>query len=194
MKVLGITGGVGSGKSLVLEYLQTEYGAVICQLDETAKELQKKGQPCYDRIVESFGTGVLSEDGELNRERLAQIVFRDEGRLALLNEIVHPEVKRQVRQNISEERRKQTVLYVIEAALLPVAGYEDVCDEMWYIFAEEAVRRERLKASRGYTDEKITDMIQSQPSEEVFKRACTAVIDNSGAFEGTKKQIGELLV
>ena len=194
MKVLGITGGVGSGKSRVLEYLKTEYGAAICQLDETAKKLQKRGSPCYDRIVESFGTEILSEGGVLDREKLAQIVFRDESRLTLLNEIVHPEVKQQVRQYISEEKRKHRPLYVIEAALLPTAGYEDICDEMWYVFAKEAVRRERLKSSRGYTDEKITDMIRSQPSEDIFRKACTAVIDNSGSFEETKKQIGELLV
>lgn len=194
MKVLGITGGVGSGKSRVLEYLKTGYGAVVCQLDETAKKLQKAGTSCYDRIVESFGTEILAEDGELDRGRLAQIVFRDESKLILLNEIVHPEVKRQVIQYIFEEKRKQSPLYVIEAALLPTAGYEDICDEMWYIFVKETVRRERLKASRGYTEEKITDMIQSQPSEDIFRKTCTAVIDNSGSFEETKKQIGELLV
>ncbi|WP_251390753.1 dephospho-CoA kinase [Mediterraneibacter agrestimuris] len=194
MKVLGITGGVGSGKSCVLEYLKTEYGAVICQLDEVAKALQKKGQSCYSRIVEAFGQVILTDDGELDRGKLSQIVFRDASRLKLLNTIVHPAVKQQVQRYISEEKAKRTSLYVIEAALLPTAGYEDICDEMWYIFAAEDVRRERLRAFRGYTDEKITDMIQSQPAEEIFRLACTAVIDNSGGFEETKKQIGELLI
>lgn len=194
MKVLGITGGVGSGKSQVLKYLKTEYGAVVCQLDETARELQRAGTPCYDKIVEAFGTEILTKDKELDRGKLAQIVFRDESSLTLLNEIVHPEVKRQVIRSVFEEKKKQSPLYVIEAALLPTAGYEDICDEMWYIFAKETVRRERLKASRGYTEEKITAMIQSQPSEDIFRRVCTAVIDNSGSFEETKKQIGELLV
>lgn len=193
MKVLGITGGVGSGKSCVLDYLKAEYGAVICQLDEVAKELQKKGQPCYDTILKNFGREIMAENGELDRGKLAEIVFRDEDRLKLLNAIVHPEVKRQVRRYISEEKAKKTSLYVIESALLPVVGYEDICDEMWYIFVEETVRRERLKVSRGYTDKKITDMIRSQPAEDVFRRGCTAVIDNSGLFEKTKKQIGEIL-
>lgn len=137
---------------------------------------------------------ISAETGELNRGKLAQIVFQDEAKLEQLNQIVHPEVKRRVQQNISEERRKQTALYVIEAALLPTAGYEEICEEMWYIFVKESVRRERLKASRGYTDEKITDMIQSQPSEDCFRKVCTAVIDNSGSFEETKRQIGELLI
>ena len=77
--------------------------------------------------------------------------------------------------------------------MLPTAGYEEICDEMWYIYTEEAVRRRRLTVSRGYSEEKITQMIQSQPSEEDFRKACTAVIDNSGSFENTKEQIGELL-
>lgn len=194
MKVLGITGGVGSGKSLVLEYMQREYGAVVCQLDEVAKELQRKGQSCYDRIVAAFGTEILLPDKELDRGKLAGIVFQDEEKLKQLNKIVHPEVKRHVGRLVSEEKEKQTGMCVIEAALLPTAGYEEICDEIWYIFAEEAVRRARLKASRGYTDERVTAMIQAQPAEDVFRRACTAVIDNSGSFEDTKKQIGELLI
>ncbi len=194
MKVLGITGGVGSGKSLVLEYMQREYGAVVCQLDEVAKELQRKGQPCYDRIVATFGTEILLPDKELDRGKLAGIVFQDEEKLKQLNKIVHPEVKRHVGRLVSEEKEKKTGMCVIEAALLPTAGYEEICDEIWYIFAEEAVRRARLKASRGYTDERVTAMIQAQPAEDVFRRACTAVIDNSGSFEDTKKQIGELLI
>lgn len=194
MKVLGITGGVGSGKSQVLEYLKIQYGAVICQLDEVAKELQKKGMVCYDKIVEAFGSEILEEDGELNRAKLGKIVFRQEEELQKLNAIVHPEVKRQIRQNIEEKIEENVSLYVIEAALLPSAGYEEICDEMWYIYAKEPVRRERLKSSRGYTDRKITSMIQSQPPESVFRRTCTAVIDNSGSFEETKKQIGELMI
>lgn len=194
MKVLGITGGVGSGKSQVLEYLHDAYGAVIRQLDGVAKELQRKGGGCYTRIVETFGMEIVTADGELDREKLAQIVFAEEEKLRVLNEIVHPEVKRQVKREIAEQKRKGTPLFVIEAALLTTAGYEEICDEMWYIYTEEAVRRERLKASRGYTDKKITDMIQSQPMEEGYRSGCTAVIDNSGSFEETKKQIGELLI
>ena len=81
---------------------------------------------------------------------------------------------------------------MIAPKILPDAGKE-LCDELWYIYAEENVRRERLKASRGYTDERITQMIASQPGEERFRSVCTAVIDNSGDFEDTKRQIGERL-
>ena len=193
MKVLGITGGVGSGKSEVLRYMEEEYGAVVCQLDEVAKALQKKGTDCYDKIIEQFGLGVTGENEELDRKKLAAIIFQDENKRRILNGIVHPEVKKWVEQDIIEKKKRGVPLYVIEAALLPEAGYEDICQEMWYIYTEESVRRERLKKSRGYSDETISRMIRSQSPESVFRKACHIVIDNSGTFERTKKQIGEQL-
>jgi dephospho-CoA kinase len=191
MKVLGITGGVGSGKSKVLSYLEKTYGAVICELDVVAKNLQKKGEDCYWKIIHVFGNGITNEDGELDRMKIASIVFHDSEKRRMLNEIVHPEVKKWVEQDIIEKEEKGVPLYVIEAALLPEAGYEDICGEMWYIYTEESVRRERLKHSRGYSDDIISRMIESQSPESVFREACHVVIDNSGTFENTKKQIGE---
>ena len=192
VKVLGITGGVGSGKSEVLRWLKDAYGAYVCQMDETAKELQKTGTDCVRLITEHFGSRVVGRDGELDRAELSRIVFSDEKELEELNEIVHPAVMRRVKEDIAQRAAEGVSLYVAEAALLPDAGKE-LCDELWYIYTEEHVRRERLKASRGYTDERITQMIASQPGEERFRSVCTAVIDNSGDFEDTKRQIGERL-
>lgn len=189
MKVLGITGGVGSGKSQVLNYLEEEYGAVIVQLDEVAKKLQRFGQPCYEQIVAVFGKEVVGANRELARDVLGQIVFSDAEKLERLNRIVHPAVRQWVEQDVSKKRKEQIPLYVIEAALLPGAGYEQICDEMWYIYAKERVRRERLVHSRGYSQEQITRMILSQPDEDCFRRVCRVVIDNSGDFEQTKQQI-----
>lgn len=193
MKILGITGGVGSGKSEVLCCLEKEYGAVICQLDDVARQLQKRGHSCYQRIIEQFGTGVTGSDKELDRKKLSGLIFGDTEKRNLLNSIVHPAVKDFVKCDIERKRLRGTVLYVIEAALLPGAGYEDICGEMWYIYARESVRRERLKKSRGYSDERITSMIEAQPTEQEFRRVCQRVIDNSGSFEETKRQIGEII-
>ena len=192
MKVLGITGGVGSGKSLVLEYLKKEYGAYICQMDETAKELQKSGTECFREIVRHFGTEIVGSDGELDRAKLGGIVFAEEEELKKLNEIVHPAVLEHVRRDIEEKAGTGVKLYVVEAAVLTDV-FRDLSDELWYIYVREEIRRERLKASRGYTDERITRMIASQPAEEVFRETCDVVIDNSGDFEETKRQIGERL-
>lgn len=192
MKVLGITGGVGSGKSETLRYLEEEYGAYVCQMDETAKRLQRSGTDCFRRIVGHFGNRVVDSDGELNRAELGRIVFADSEELRALNDIVHPAVLQWVRRDIEQKRAEGRQLYVVEAALLTETGKE-LCDELWYIYTEEGVRRERLRASRGYTKEKIAQMIAAQPPEERFRAVCTAVIDNSGDFEDTKRQIGERL-
>lgn len=194
MKILGITGGIGSGKSEVLKFLQETYGAAVSPLDDVAKLLQKKGQDCFERIVETFGAKFLGEDGELNREKLGAVVFSNPEKLAVLNGIVHPGVKRWVRQDIFQKKMEGIRLYVLESALFPDVEYRDICEEMWYIYAKEHVRRQRLRISRHYTEEKIQRILKSQPSEQAFRDICTAVIDNSGTFENTKKQIGELLL
>lgn len=192
MKVIGITGGVGSGKSEVLNYLAQEYGAMVCQMDEVAKQLQRKGTVAFSKIVQEFGAQMVGEDGELDRAKLGSCVFADEEKLKKLNDIVHPEVLKWVRNDISEKEKEQCPYYIVEAALLPEVGKE-LCDELWYIYTKESVRRERLKSSRHYTEEKITQMIASQPDEEAFREACGVVIDNSGIFEETKRQIGDRL-
>ena len=194
MKILGVTGGIGSGKSEVLKFLHQAYGAVITPLDEVARNLQKKGQPCFVRIVEEFGREMLGPDGELNREKLSGAVFSSPEKLELLNSLVHPQVKQWVRRDILQKEKDGVPFYVLESALFPNVDYGDVCEEMWYVYAEESVRRQRLMASRHYTEEKIQRILESQPSECAFQDICTAVIDNTVTFENTKKQIGELLL
>ena len=194
MKVIGITGGVGSGKSAVLKLLEEEYHAVVVQLDEVAKALQRKGTPCWKAIVEAFGREILDENEELDRKKLAQIVFQSSEKLEQLNGIVHPAVKQQVLLDIEEKRKEKTELYVLEAALLLEAGYAKICEETWFIYTEESVRRERLKASRGYSDERITDMIRSQSPEAYFRKNCTRVIDNSREIEDVGSDNTHLLI
>ncbi|MGN1267283.1 MAG: dephospho-CoA kinase, partial [Dorea sp.] len=118
MKVIGITGGVGAGKSQVLEYLSNRYGATVCMADDVAKKLQKKGGECFAPIVEHFGEEILDEEGELNRSKLAGIVFTNNEELEVLNNIVHPAVKTEVKRIMNEEAQKGTDLFVLESALL----------------------------------------------------------------------------
>jgi len=139
MKVIGITGGVGSGKSAVLAWMEQEYGACICQMDEVAKQLQKKGTECFKKIVDEFGDAVVGEDGELDRKELGKMVFSSAEKLQCLNAIVHPAVLKWVQKDIVEKRKQGKPLYVVEAALLTDTGRE-LCDEMWYIYAREEVR------------------------------------------------------
>lgn len=189
MRIIGITGGVGSGKSRVLSFLKEKYNAVICQADQVAWKLQEPGQRSYVEIVEFFGDGILNEDKTINRGVLGRIVFHDEGKLQKLNEITHPAVKDYIKEQIRLEKEKGSKIFVIEAALLLEDNYDLICNEIWYIFAREEVRRERLKESRNYTDEKIDAMIASQQTEVYFREHCQLTIDNSDDFEHTCIQI-----
>lgn len=191
MKIIGITGGVGCGKSLVLSYLENKFGAVIVETDKLAHELQKPGEICYSKIVDEFGSGILDNNGIINRMNLGRIVFADEAKLKRLNEIVHPEVLLRLKEMIARE--KSDKLFVIESAILFESGLDKLCDETWYIYVEESVRRQRLRESRGYSEEKIDSIMSSQMSEKFFREKCNIIIDNSNGAESTFKQIREEL-
>lgn len=194
MKVIGITGGVGSGKSAVLDFLKQEYGSFVVQADLVAHEVMKPGNSCYEKIVDFFGEGILNEDKGINRKRLGEIVFREEEKREVLNSFVHPEVKNRIKEQIKDEaKKKECKLFVIEAALLLEDHYEEICDEIWYIYARKEVRVERLILSRGYSEEKIKQMMDSQLPEEIFKSRCNRIIDNSETIEETKEQIKKIV-
>lgn len=193
MKVIGITGGVGTGKSEVLNYLERKHGAVVCQADIVAKNLEKKNTKCYCQIVEHFGRGILAENGRLDREKLAKVVFSDEEERKALNAIVHPAVKKRILKLIKEQEKKGTKLFVLEAALLLEEHYDEVCDETWYIYAEDSVRRKRLKLSRGYEEDRIDGIFRSQKSRDEFLNQCDRAVDNSRSFDDTCEQLDSII-
>ena len=195
MHFIGITGGVGAGKTAILSYLESNYPCRVMLADEIAHDVMEPGRDCYRKLQELFAKDqVFEADGQIDRKRMAQVLFSDEEKRLALNNIVHPAVKQYVIDEMNRERAAQkNEVLILEAALLIEEHYDEICDELWYIYTSENIRRQRLKASRHYTDEKITDMIASQPSEDTFRQACQAVIDNSGDFEDTKRQIGDKL-
>lgn len=194
MKVIGITGGVGSGKSLVLAYLEKKANVFVIEADKLAHDLQKQGNLCYDSIVGEFGLSILSENGEIDRAKLGNIVFSDEKKLLKLNEIVHPIVKNEIIKTIDTIRKKQNFQYVfIEAALLIEEHYDQICDELWYIYVKPHIRMERLAESRGYTKEKTENIMSKQLEDDSFFKACQVVIDNNNSIEDTYRQIEEEL-
>ena len=194
MKIIGITGGVGSGKSEVLNILENDYHAKIIQSDHVAHELMVPGAKSYDAIVYAFGNKILNDDQTINRPALGEIVFHDETKLSLLDSITHKNVDEEILARIDAFGKEEPDgLVVVESALLVGAGYEKKFDQLWYIYTREEVRYERLKASRGYSDEKIAQMIAKQQREEQFKSMASHVIDNSGDLEDTKAQIVKIL-
>ncbi len=193
MKIIGITGGVGAGKTQILEYLNNKYGATICQTDAVGKKLQKKGTKCFEDIVACFGTEILDEKGELNREKLAGIVFTDNARLAQLNAIVHPAVQEEVEKKIAKEKKKNTNLFIIESALLIESHYDKMCDEVWYVYVDAQTRKNRLVYARGYDPKKVDDIIAAQLPKDMFMKHCDRVIDNSNIFEETQMQLDDIV-
>ena len=192
MKVIGITGGIGSGKSRVLEYLKG-LDLYVVEADKTAKELMKPGTACYDRIVEGFGREIVGEGGFLDSARLGSIVFSDEAKLELLNGIVHPAVKEYIIQDIAAAESRGEKVYALEAALLIEDGYREICDELWYIYADRETRIKRLIEGRGMTEEKIAEVMNNQSSEQYFRENTDYTIDNSGDFRDVAEQINERL-
>ncbi len=193
MKIIGLTGGIGAGKTQILEYLNDKYGATICQADQVAKRLQKKGTEVYQKIVEHFGEEILDEKEEIDREKLGSIVFADSKELEVLNGIVHPAVKEEVLRKISSEIKRSTNLFLLEAALLIEDHYDEICDELWYVYVQKEVRKKRLIYSRGYQPEKIDEIMASQLSKEDFFKACDRVIDNNGVFAETMLQLDKIV-
>ena len=190
MKLIGITGGVGAGKSLVLQLLQKLCRCRVLLADEAGNEVKLPGQPCYERLVELLGRQVLAPDGTIDRKKMAERIFADPALLEQVNGIIHPEVKRYILKQVEEERSKGEIDYFfLEAALLIECGYEAVVDELWYVHADPAVRRQRLMESRGYSDEKVRQIFDSQLSEEEFRAHCRVVIENNGDIRETERQL-----
>ena len=187
--VIGITGGVGAGKSTVLAVLENEYGAHVYQADRISRYMTTKGQRAYDKVVKLFGEEILMPDGNPDRTRMAQIVFNDPEKREALNAIIHPTVCRYLKGKAAGREG----LVVLEAALPSESKFPEICDEIWYIYARPNVRIERLSQSRGYTKEKSEEIMASQLSDEEFRSLADVVIDNSGSLDEMEEQIAAQL-
>lgn len=195
MIFIGITGGVGAGKSEILRYLAGKPGVRVMLADEIAHELMEPGTDCYRQLAATFaGEDIFLPEGGFDRNKLAMVLFSSEKKRQCLNGIVHPAVRDYVIQQLQAEREagKLSVL-VLEAALLIEEHYDEICDELWYIDTREEIREARLMASRGYSKEKVRQIIDSQLKEEVYRKYCTRVIDNNGTVEESTKQVDCLL-
>ena len=218
MKFIGITGGIGAGKSAILSYLAQKSDTKVMLADEIAHKLMQPGTDCYNKIVQRFAgedifsspvfkeedtivsTAELLVAHKIERKeqknmpfesgKLANLIFSNEKKRRTLNAIVHPAVKDYVKEVYRQELKKGKLkLLVLEAALLIEDHYDEICDEIWYIHASEHIRRKRLITSRGYSNEKIDHIFKSQLSEQEFRENSSVVIDNNGTTEETFRQI-----
>lgn len=181
--VIGLTGGVGAGKSTVVDIMRKHYPVAYIHCDQIGHEVCEPGKQAYREIVEHFGREILAEDGTIHRGRLYEKAFPT-GRISELNSYIHPRVREEVLarlQSLNEEGFHGFVL--IEAALLIEAGYRDLCDEFWFVSASEKSRKKRLAENRGYSKEKTEGIMKNQSSEEYYRDNCDFILHNDTSFD-----------
>ena len=194
MIIIGITGGIGCGKSEVCRELKNKYGAFTISADEIGHDLLKAGSDCFEELKELLGEDMIGPDGSFDRRKVGDRAFADPSLLDQMNEIIHPAVLDRIFDLLDVAESKKRRLAVIEAALLLEAGYKQYCNDVWYIYASEKTRIRRLKESRNLSDEKIADIMSRQLPEEVFREQCDYTIDNNLDFDITAMQIRERLI
>lgn len=181
MRTIGLTGGIGSGKSTVAAML-AKLGAIVIDADRIGHEVYAPGKPAWSAVVDAFGRDVVAGDGSIDRKRLAARVFSDPAALARLNALLHPRMADEIRRRIDELRaRGGREPVVLEAAVLLEAGWDALVDETWVVVAPTALRVERVSAERGADPAEVERRIRSQMSDEERQRRADLVIRNGGS-------------
>ncbi len=190
-KVLGLTGGIGSGKSTISQCL-AELGAVILDADKVGHEAFKPNTEAWHDVVATFGRQILTPSGEVDRKKLGEIVFNNPEALSRLNQIMHPRMYDMMKAQIEEYRRGGVDVVVLEAAVLIEANWTPLVDEVWVTVAPEATVIKRLTEQRRLDEEQTLARIRSQlPQEERIKHA-DVVINNDGSVDELKTRVKEL--
>ena len=191
--VIGITGGIGSGKSVVTSLLRDKFDAAVIDTDTIGHEIMEIGKSAYKKVVEIFGNKVIAEDGSIDRKKLGSLVFDNRELLCKLNDIIHPAVEAEVDKRIAEFTQKKYKYIALETALLIKVRYNRKCDKVWFVYADKDIRLKRLYDNRGIGKEKAGKIFESQNTEEEFRQIADDVIDNSGSEAETEIQIKNIL-
>jgi dephospho-CoA kinase len=183
MLTVGLTGGIGSGKSTVAKILAA-LGAPSFDADKVGHEIYLPGGPAYRDVIAAFGDGIVAPDGTIDRKKLGPIVFADPAQLKRLEAIVHPRMFERMREMVAEMRAKgATAPIVIEAAILIEAKWQPLFDEIWLVVAPREKVIQRVEAERGLKPEQTEARIKAQLSDEERRKHCSLVVDNSGTIE-----------
>ena len=191
MKIIGITGGVGAGKSTVLDHLEKQYNACVLQADKIGHLVMEPGGICYGQVIALFGKQIIKNDKTIDRKMVSDVVFAHEEMRQKLDDIIHPAVKSYILDKIEEQKKAGCTLMIVEAALLLEDHYDAFCDKVWYIHTDQEIRIERLMSSRGYTREKAENIIARQATEGFFREHADYIIQNNGDLDETWRQIEE---
>ena len=191
MKVIGFTGGIGSGKSTITQYL-AELGAVIIDADKVGHEAFEPDTEIWHEVVAAFGREIVAESGEIDRTKLGPIVFGDPYALARLNAIMHPRMYDMMNVRIEEYRKQSIDVVVIEAAILIEANWTPLADEVWVATAPESAVLDRLEKQRGMDKEQTLSRIRSQLTTEERTKHADVVITNDGTLDDLKAKVAQL--
>ena len=189
MKIIGITGGVGAGKSTVLNFLKEMCDCEIVMADDVAKDLMKKGGVLTETAYSLFGDNVYLDNGNINAALVAGIIFSDAAIRKKWENAVHPAVREDILNRISDADRDGKKYFFLEAALLIENNYQEICSEIWYVYADEDLRRIRLRETRNYTDDKIAGVFKAQMKDVEYREYASFVIDTGINLENTRKQL-----
>ena len=191
MKVIGLTGGIGSGKSTVSQFL-AELGAVILNADEVGHEAFKPDTEIWREVVATFGRQIVTPNGNIDRKKLGNIVFGNHESLSRLNQIMHPRMYALAKAQLEEYRQQGTRVVVLEAPLLLEAGWTSLVDEVWVTTAPEATVLKRLQERTGLSQAESLTRIRSQLSSEERVRRADVVINTECALDELKSKVKEL--
>jgi dephospho-CoA kinase len=191
MLVIGLTGNFGTGKTTVSQML-AELGAVLINADELGHQLLQPNTQVYKEIVATFGKSILNTGGEIDRNKLGQLVFTDTANLTRLNQIMHPRIYEIVRQRIEEYRKSSVKVIVLEAALLIEAGWRPLIDQLWVTIAPEATIAKRLKEARQLSEDQVLVRLQAQMPQNKKAKQADVVIDNDCSLQDLRAKVTEL--
>jgi dephospho-CoA kinase len=190
--VIGVTGGIGTGKSTVTRIL-AELGAHIIDADRVGHDIYEPGTPGWASVVAEFGREIIARDGKIDRRRLGAIVFADPQRLARLNELVHPLIGREIERRIEEHLSTVSDQpIVVEAAVMIEAGWDSLVDEVWVVVASREAVLSRVSRQRGFAVEEAQARITAQLPDAERRRHADVVVDNSGTSESLTRQLEKI--
>ena len=190
MRVIGLTGGIASGKSLVSQQL-AELGAVLVDADKLGHETYRKGTETHAAVAQAFGPGVVATDGEIDRKALGAKVFADPEARCRLEEIVWPAIRRLASARLAGLEAEGVPVVVLEAAVLIEANWLDLADEVWLVEASPDVVRERLAARNGLGPEQAEARLRAQLTNEKRRPFAGVVIENDGTLEELRRRVDE---
>ncbi len=191
MITVGLTGGIGAGKSLVSEMLAAK-GAAVVNADLVGHRSYRKGTPAYERLIAEFGGDILDGEGEIDRGKLGQRVFADPRERERLNDIVWPAMAELMEQDLRDLRARGQPVAVLEAAVLIEAGWGYLADETWVVIASPQVAHQRLVETKEMPPEQAEARIRAQLTNEERKWYAGAVIENNGSVEELQRRVDEV--